>query len=170
MNMIASPATAGRREWIGLAVVARPCLLYSMDRTVLDLAVPAISADLKPTSTQLLWIIDIYGFLVAGSLIPMGALGDRIGRRRLLLIGASAFGVASTLAAFSTSATMLIASRAALGLAGATLAPSTLSLIRNMFLDPRQRALAISVWISSYSAGAVIGPPLGGFMLQHFWW
>src|SRR5947209_13063252 len=110
MNMVASPVRAGRREWIGLAVIALPCLLYSMDLTVLDLAVPAISADLKPTSTQLLWIIDIYGFLVAGALIPMGALGDRIGRRRLLLIGASAFGVASTLAAFSTSPAMLIAS------------------------------------------------------------
>src|SRR6266404_3943138 len=123
-----------------------------------------------PTSAQLLWIIDIYGFLVAGSLITMGTLGDRIGRRRLLLIGAAGFGVASTLAAFSTSAGMLIATRAVLGLAGATLAPSTLSLIRNMFLDPRQRAVAIGVWISSYSAGAVIGPPLGGLLLEYFWW
>jgi len=137
---------------------------------VLDLAVPSLSADLKPSSTQLLWIIDIYGFLVAGSLITMGTLGDRIGRRRLLLIGAAAFAVASVLAAFSTSAGMLIATRAVLGLAGATLAPSTLSLIRNMFLDPRQRTVAVGVWISSYSAGAVIGPPLGGFLLQHFWW
>ena len=170
METFASPARAGRREWIGLAVIALPCLLYSMDLTVLDLAVPALSADLKPTSTQLLWIIDIYGFLVAGALIPMGTLGDRIGRRRLLLIGAAAFGVASALAAFSSSAGMLIASRAVLGLAGATLAPSTMSLIRNMFLDARQRSLAIAVWISSYSAGGVIGPALGGFLLQHFWW
>jgi len=162
--------SAGRREWIGLAVIALPCLLYSMDLTVLNLAVPSLTADLKPSSTQLLWIIDIYGFLVAGSLITMGTLGDRIGRRRLLLIGAAAFGVASALAAFSTSAEMLIATRAVLGLAGATLAPSTLSLIRNMFLDPRQRAVAIGVWISSYSAGAVIGPPLGGFLLEYFWW
>jgi MFS transporter, DHA2 family, multidrug resistance protein len=164
------PPKAGRREWIGLAVIALPCLLYSMDLTVLNLAVPSLSADLKPSSTQLLWIIDIYGFLVAGSLITMGTLGDRIGRRRLLLIGAAAFGVASALAAFSRSAGMLIATRAVLGLAGATLAPSTLSLIRNMFHDPRQRAVAVGVWISSYSAGAVIGPPLGGFLLQHFWW
>ena len=95
---------AGRREWIGLAVIALPCLLYSMDLTVLNLAVPALSADLEPSSAQLLWIVDIYGFLVAGSLITMGTLGDRIGRRRLLLIGAAAFGVASVLAAFSTSA------------------------------------------------------------------
>jgi len=170
MRTIASPPRAGRREFIGLAVIALPCLLYSMDLTVLELAVPAISADLKPTSTQLLWILDIYGFLVAGALIPMGTLGDRIGRRRLLLIGAGAFGVASVLAAFSTSARMLIANRALLGLAGATLAPSTLSLIRNMFLDPGQRASAVAVWIASYSAGAVIGPPLGGLLLQHFWW
>ena len=107
-----------------------------MDLTVLNLAVPSLSADLKPSSTQLLWIIDIYGFLVAGSLITMGTLGDRIGRRRMLLIGAAAFGAASALAAFSTSAGMLIATRAVLGVAGATLAPSTMSLIRNMFLDP----------------------------------
>jgi MFS transporter, DHA2 family, multidrug resistance protein len=126
---------AGRREWIGLAVIALPCLLYSMDLTVLELAVPKLSADLKPTSSQLLWIMDIYGFLLAGFLITMGTLGDRIGRRRLLLIGAAAFGAASLLAAFSTSSEMLIATRALLGIAGATLAPSTLALIRNMFLQ-----------------------------------
>src|SRR5690348_11620005 len=167
---IATSSRAGRREWIGLAVIALPCLLYSMDLTVLNLAVPSLTVDLKPTSTQLLWIIDIYGFLVAGSLITMGTLGDRIGRRRLLLIGAVAFGAASVLAAFSRSAATLIASRAVLGLAGATLAPSTMSLIRNMFLDPHQRSVAIGVWISSYSAGAVIGPPVGGLLLEHFWW
>src|SRR5687767_15316012 len=124
-----------------------------MDLTVLHLAVPQLSADLKPSAAQLLWIIDIYGFLVAGSLITMGTLGDRIGRRRLLLIGAGAFGIASVLAAFSTSAEMLIATRALLGIAGATLAPSTLSLIRNMFLDPHQRTVAISMWITSFSVG-----------------
>ncbi|MFL5373641.1 MAG: MFS transporter, partial [Myxococcales bacterium] len=170
MTTVPAQVRAGRREWSGLAVIALPCLLYSMDLTVLDLAVPALSADLKPSSTQLLWILDIYGFLVAGSLVTMGTLGDRIGRRRLLLFGAGAFAAASTLAAVSTSAAMLIAARAVLGLAGATLAPSTLSLIRNMFLDPRQRTVAVGVWISSYSAGAVIGPPLGGFLLQHFFW
>ena len=161
---------ATRREWIGLAVIALPCLLYSMDLTVLNLAVPKLSAALKPSSTQLLWIIDIYGFFVAGSLITMGTLGDRIGRRRLLMIGAVAFGVASVLAAFSRTPSMLIAARAVLGLAGATLAPSTLSLIRNMFLDPKQRSVAIGVWIASYSAGGVIGQPLGGVLLEHFWW
>src|SRR5215207_375922 len=127
------PARATRREWLGLAVIALPCLLYSMDLSVLNLAVPQLSADLKPSSAQLLWIVDIYGFLLAGCLITMGTLGDRVGRRRLLLIGAAAFGVASVLAAFSTSVGMLIVSRALLGVAAATLAPSTLSLIRNMF-------------------------------------
>ncbi|MGH2573966.1 MAG: MFS transporter [Actinomycetota bacterium] len=166
---VAAPR-AGRREWIGLAVIALGCVLYVMDLTILHLAVPAISADLQPSSAQLLWIIDIYGFLVAGSLITMGTLGDRIGRRRLLMIGAAAFGVASVLAAFSTSAEMLIATRALLGIAGATLAPSTLSLIRNMFLDPQQRTVAISIWITSFSVGAAIGPLLGGLVLEFFWW
>jgi DHA2 family multidrug resistance protein-like MFS transporter len=161
---------AGRKEWMGLGVLAIACVLYVMDLTVLHLAVPAISAALQPSSTQLLWIIDIYGFLVAGSLITMGTLGDRIGRRRLLMIGATAFGFASVLAAFSTSAEMLIATRALLGIAGATLAPSTLSLIRSMFLDPRQRTVAIGVWITSFSVGAAIGPLLGGLVLEFFWW
>lgn len=169
MNTSEAPK-ATRREWLGLAVIALPCLLYSMDLTVLYLAVPALSADLQPSSAQLLWILDIYGFLVAGSLITMGTLGDRIGRRRLLLIGAAAFGVISVLAAFSTSAEMLIATRALLGIAGATLAPSTLSLISNMFLDPKQRQFAIGIWAASFSAGAAIGPPLGGILLEYFWW
>ena len=161
---------AGKKEWIGLAVIALPCLLYSMDLTVLHLAVPKLSEDLRPSSAQLLWIIDIYGFLVAGSLITAGTLGDRIGRRRLLLIGAAMFGVASVLAAFSRSAGMLIATRALLGIAGATVAPSTLSLIRNMFHNDRERTTAISVWIMAYSVGGAIGPLIGGLMLEHFWW
>src|SRR5215208_1797423 len=161
---------ASHREWVGLAVLALPCLLYSMDLEVLYLAVPKLSADLGPTSSQLLWITDIYGFLLAGFLITMGTLGDRIGRRRLLMIGAGAFGAASVLAAFSTSSEMLIAARALLGIAGATLAPSTLSLIRNMFLDPDQRTFAIGVWATSFSAGAALGPLAGGALLQFFWW
>jgi DHA2 family multidrug resistance protein-like MFS transporter len=169
-NVAAEPLRATRREWIGLAVIALPGLLYAMDLTVLDLAVPHLSADLEPTAPQLLWIIDIYGFLVAGSLITMGTLGDRIGRRRLLMIGAATFGAASVLAAFSSSAEMLIGARALLGLAGATLAPSTLSLIRSMFLDPDQRRVAIGIWITSYSVGGAIGPVLGGVLLQFFWW
>ncbi|MCC7208252.1 MAG: MFS transporter, partial [Anaerolineae bacterium] len=129
-----------------------------------------LSEKLAPTSAELLWIVDIYGFLVAGSLITMGTLGDRIGRRKLLLIGAGAFGLASTIAAFSTSAGMLIASRALLGVAGATLMPSTLSLIRNMFVNPHQRSRAIGLWISGFSVGGAVGPLVGGFVLEHFSW
>jgi len=161
---------AGRKEWIGLAVLALPCVLYSMDLTVLNLAVPSLSADLRPGAAELLWIVDIYGFLVAGSLITMGTLGDRIGRRKLLLIGSVVFGLASGLAAFSTSSGMLIATRALMGVAAATLAPSTLSLIRNMFHDPHERTVAISAWVMSYSAGAAIGPVIGGLLLENFWW
>jgi DHA2 family multidrug resistance protein-like MFS transporter len=165
-----SPARAGRREWLGLAVLMLPTLLIVMDLTVLHLAVPHLSAELKPTSSQLLWIVDIYGFLIAGSLITMGTLGDRIGRRRLLLIGGAAFGLASVLAAFSPTAELLIASRALLGIAGATLMPSTLALIRTMFVDPAQRSVAIGIWISGFSAGSAIGPLIGGALLQYFWW
>jgi DHA2 family multidrug resistance protein-like MFS transporter len=170
MTTMTPPAKATRREWIGLAVLALACLLYVMDLTVLHLAVPAMSADLQPTSAQLLWIIDIYGFLVAGSLVTMGTLGDRIGRRRLLMIGAGAFGLVSIMAAFSVSAEMLILSRALLGIAGATLAPGTLSLIFHMFTDPRERSIAVGVWIGSFSAGSAVGPVLGGVMLEFFWW
>lgn len=169
--MTSSPSLkATRKEWIGLAVIALPCMVYAMDLTVLNLALPAISAQLNPSSSQLLWIIDIYGFLVAGLLITMGTLGDRIGRRKLLLIGAAAFGVASAIAAFSDSAGMLIAMRALLGIAGATLAPSTMSLIRNMFHDEHERQFAIGVWIASFSLGSAIGPLVGGVLLQFFWW
>lgn len=165
-----TPRKAGRKEWVGLAVIALPCLLYSMDLTVLNLAVPHITADLKPSATQLLWIVDIYGFVIAGVLITMGTLGDRIGRRKLLLIGAACFGVTSVLAAFSTTAEMLIVARALLGVSAATLAPSTLSLISNMFPDPKERTFAIGVWISSFSAGGAIGPLIGGLLLTWFWW
>jgi DHA2 family multidrug resistance protein-like MFS transporter len=161
---------ASRRDWLGLAVIALPCMLYAMDLTVLNLALPRIAADLRPSSATLLWIVDIYGFFVAGLLVTMGNLGDRIGRRRLLLIGATAFGIASVVAAMSRTAGMLIFARAVLGVAGATLAPSTLSLIRNMFLQPRQRTVAIGVWTASYSIGGAIGPLLGGAMLRHFHW
>ena len=161
---------AGRKEWIGLAVLALAALVYVMDLTVLHLAVPALSADLQPSSTELLWIIDIYGFMVAGFLITMGTLGDRIGRRKLLMIGAAAFGAMSILTAFSSSSEMLIVSRALLGIAGATLAPSTLSLIFSMFTDPGQRARAIAVWVSAFSVGSAVGPILGGLLLEFFWW
>src|SRR4051794_1621557 len=165
-----TPKTAGRREWIALAVLALPCVVYAMDLTVLNLALPALSADLRPSGAEQLWIVDVYGFMVAGLLITMGSLGDRIGRRRLLLIGAAGFGAASVLAALATSAGMLIAARALLGIAGATVAPSTLSLITTLFQDARQRTFAVGVWITSYSAGAAIGPLVGGAVLQRFGW
>jgi DHA2 family multidrug resistance protein-like MFS transporter len=161
---------ATRREWTGLAVIALPCLVYAMDLTVLNLALPAISVDLSPTSAQLLWMVDIYGFFVAGFLITMGTLGDRYGRRLLLMIGAAAFAAASIAAALSTSASMLVAMRALLGVAGATLAPSTMSLIRNMFRHDDERRFAIGVWIASFSLGGVVGPLVGGVMLQWFGW
>ena len=165
-----APPQATRRDWIGLGVLALACLLYAMDLTVLHLAVPSLSADLEPSGSELLWIVDIYGFMVAGFLITMGTLGDRIGRRRLLMIGAAAFAAVSVLAAFSTSPEMLIAARALQGVAGATFAPATLSLIFNMFLDPRQRTIAVGVWIAGFSAGSAVGPVAGGLLLEHFWW
>lgn len=163
-------AKAGPREWAGLAVLALPTLLLAMDNTVLFLALPHLTEDLAPSSTQMLWIMDIYSFLIAGFLIAMGNLGDRIGRRRLLLIGAVIFGGTSVLAAYSTSAEMLIASRALLGISGAALMPSTLSLIRNMFTDSKQRTTAIAVWMGCFVLGVVLGPILGGALLEYFWW
>ncbi|HEX6574041.1 MAG TPA: MFS transporter, partial [Gemmatimonadaceae bacterium] len=144
--------------------------LLAVDFTVLHLAIPRITADLKPGSTQLLWIVDIYGFFIASSLITMGTLGDRIGRRKLLMIGGAAFGVASAIAAFASTASTLIITRALLGVAGATLMPSTMALIRNMFHDPDQRRIAIAVWINCFVVGGALGPLVGGFMLENFWW
>ncbi|CAM3811014.1 MFS transporter [Kibdelosporangium persicum] len=161
---------AGRREWLGLAVLALPTLLLALDMSVLHLAVPHLAADLRPSSTELLWIIDIYGFLIAGFLVTMGTVGDRIGRRKLLMIGGAAFGVASIAAAFATSPQMLIAARAGLGIAGATLMPSTLALISNMFQDAKQRGTAIAVWMSCFMGGMVIGPVVGGVLLENFHW
>ncbi|HEY7488691.1 MAG TPA: MFS transporter [Streptosporangiaceae bacterium] len=166
----ASAERAGRREWIGLAVLTLPTLLLSVDLSVLFLALPRLTVDLHASSTQQLWIMDIYGFMLAGFLVTMGTLGDRIGRRKLLLIGASAFGLASVVAAYSVNAEMLIATRALMGIAGATQMPSTLALISNMFKNAKQRGLAIAAWMSCFVGGTAIGPVVGGTMLQHFWW
>jgi DHA2 family multidrug resistance protein-like MFS transporter len=165
-----SDVRASWREWLGLAVLALPTLLVSLDIGALFLALPSISAEFGASSVEQLWITDIYGFLLTGFLITMGTLGDRIGRRRLLLIGAAAFGVMSVAAAYSTSPEMLIRSRAALGIAGATLMPSTLALITNMFRDPRQMGIAIATWVSCMMVGAAIGPVVGGLLLSAFWW
>jgi DHA2 family multidrug resistance protein-like MFS transporter len=161
---------AGRREWLGLTVLVLPTLLVAMDMTSLFLALPQLSADLGASATEQLWITDSYGFVVAGFVITMGTVGDRIGRRRLLFFGGAAFAVTSVVAAFSTSPEMLIVARAALGVAGATLMPSTLALITNMFRDDRQRGKAISIWATCQFAGGAAGPVLAGFLLQHFAW
>ncbi|MPZ85916.1 MAG: MFS transporter [Actinophytocola sp.] len=167
---VETKAVAGRREWVGLAVLALPTLLLSVDMSVLHLAVPHLAADLRPSSSELLWIIDIYGFMIAGFLVTMGTLGDRIGRRKLLMIGGAAFGLASIGAAFATSPAMLIGARALLGIAGATLMPSTLALISNMFQNPKQRGTAIAVWMSCFMGGMVLGPVVGGLLLDVAWW
>lgn len=161
---------AGRKEWIALGVLALPLLLVSMDVSVLYFAVPFISADLGVSATEQLWIFDIYGFVLAGLLITMGSLGDRIGRRRLLIFGAIAFGLASVAAAYSQTPEQLIAARAVLGIGGATLMPSTLALIRNMFHDPVQRGKAIAFWSAVMMGGISLGPVLSGVLLEHFWW
>lgn len=169
MNALITPR-ATRREWLGLAVLALPCLLYSMDLTILNLVLPSLAVSLRPSSVELLWIIDIYGFFVAAFLVPLGALGDRFGRRRVLLFGAFLFAATSALAALATSPPWVIAARACMGLAGASLAPSTLSLIRTLFRDARDRTVAVGVWIASYSLGGALGPLVGGVLLAHFPW
>ncbi|CAL9392859.1 Antiseptic resistance protein [Streptomyces sp. enrichment culture] len=159
-----------RGRWLALAVLVLAVLLVAVDATVLGLATPSLSEDLKPSGTQLLWIGDIYSFVIAGLLVSMGSLGDRIGRKKLLLTGATAFGAVSVLTACATSPEMMIVARALLGVAGATLMPSTLALIRNIFTDPRERSLAIGIWGATASAGAAVGPVVGGALLQHFYW
>ncbi|MEV5787116.1 MFS transporter [Streptomyces sp. NPDC048448] len=163
-------ARAGRREWTALGVLMLPLLLVSMDVSVLYFAIPAISADLEPSGTQQLWIFDIYAFVLAGLLMTMGSLGDRIGRRRLLLFGAAAFGAASALAAYADSAQTLIAARALLGVGGATLMPSTMAIVRTMFTDPGQRAKAIGLWSGVMTGGVALGSVMSGVLVQYFWW
>ncbi|MFC9823236.1 MFS transporter [Streptomyces erythrochromogenes] len=166
----ATARLAGRREWTAFTVLVLPLLLVSMDVSVLYFAIPAITEQLDPSATQQLWIFDSYAFALSGLLITMGSLGDRIGRRRLLLIGAAAFGLASVGAAYATSAEMLIAARVLLGIGGATLMPSTLALVRNLFQDDKQRGKAIAIWSGAMTGGIALGSVLSGVMLNHFWW
>ncbi|KRB43802.1 MFS transporter [Terrabacter sp. Root181] len=169
-SSVTSPPRAGRREWTALAVLCLPLLIVSMDVSVLFFAVPHIAESLSPTANQLLWIFDIYGFVLAGLLLTMGGLADRFGRRRLLLAGALAFGVASVLAAYAPTAGWLIAARALLGVGGATLMPSTLAIIRNLFNADDERAKAVGVWSAVMAGGVGIGPIISGILLEHYWW
>jgi DHA2 family multidrug resistance protein-like MFS transporter len=167
----AAPVTrAGPRAWLGLAVLFLPTLLVAIDNTVLGFALPAISAALAPSATQQLWIVDVYPLVLAGLLVTMGTLGDRIGRRRTLLIGVAGFGAVSLAATFATDAAQLVAARALLGFFGAMLMPATLALLRTLFPDRTQRRLAVAIWATGFAAGAAVGPIVGGLLLAHFWW
>ncbi|MFF4445003.1 MFS transporter [Streptomyces sp. NPDC001502] len=169
-NPSATARLAGRREWTAFTVLLLPLLLVSMDVSVLYFAIPAITDQLDPSATQQLWIFDSYAFALSGLLVTMGSLGDRIGRRKLLLIGATAFGLASIGAGYATSPEMLIAARVLLGIGGATLMPSTLALVRNLFQDAKQRGKAIAIWSGAMTGGIALGSVLSGVMLNHFFW
>jgi DHA2 family multidrug resistance protein-like MFS transporter len=158
------------RAWLGLAVLTLPTALLAMDITILYLAAPHLAKSLEPTNTELLWILDSYGFMIAALMIPMGALGDRIGRRKLLLVGAGAFAVGSVVAAYAPTAEALIAARVLLGVAGSTLMPSTLALISTLFPEPGRRGTAIGVWAAAISGGVALGPVVGGALLTTWWW
>ncbi|HEX6344714.1 MFS transporter [Umezawaea sp.] len=160
----------GRRRWAALGVLVGSVLLLAIDGTVLYLAVPSLSRDLAPTATEVLWIGDVYSLALAGLLVTTGTLADRVGRKRVLLVGTAAFGAASLLAAFSTSSEMLIGARLLLGVAGATIMPSTLSIIRNLFPDARERTRAIAIWSAGSGGGLALGPLIGGALLERFWW
>lgn len=167
----AAPAgTSAARRWLALTALMFPVLLIAVDNTVLAFAVPSISLALQPSSTEILWIVDVYALVLAGLLVPMGSIGDRIGRRRILLIGATGFAVVSAAAVFATSAGQLIGARALIGVFGSMIMPATLSLIRNIFADATERRLAIAIWAATYSGGAALGPLVGGALLEHFAW
>ena len=158
------------RARLALAVLTLPALLISLDLSVLLVALPRLAEELGADAAEQLWITDVYGFLVAGFLVTMGTLGDRIGRRRLLLVGAVAFGAASLAAAYAPTPELLIAARAALGVAGATLMPSTLALVTELFPEPRAQGTAVATVFSAIMAGGALGPAVGGLLLAHFWW
>ncbi|MEV0585201.1 MFS transporter [Nonomuraea sp. NPDC050310] len=158
------------RSWLGLLAVLGPVLLVSMDGSILFLAMPRISRELTPTADQALWILDGYGFAVGSLLIAFGNLGDRYGRLKLLMIGTAAFGAASAAAAFAPDAGLLIAARLLMGVAGATLLPSALAVLSELFTDPGHRARAIGIFAATFAAGFAVGPIAGGVLLERFWW
>ncbi|MEE2569871.1 MFS transporter [Pseudarthrobacter sp. J64] len=158
------------RDWLALGLLMFPVLLVAVDNTALTFALPEIARSLQTTGVQLLWIVDAYPLVLAALLVAMGSFGDRIGRRRLLLIGSVGFAAVSAITAFSPSAGFLIAGRAALGFFGAMLMPSTLSLIRNIFPEPNRRRLAVAIWAAGFSGGAALGPIFGGWLVEHLWW
>ncbi|WP_406018822.1 MFS transporter [Kocuria rhizophila] len=168
--MVEEQRKAGPRQWASLVVLMLPVLLVSVNNTALSFALPAISQGLHPTASQLLWIVDVYPLILAALLIPMGSLGDRMGRRKMLMIGSTGFGLVSLFAAFAPSAEWLLAARVGIAVFGSMLLPTTLSLLRTVFRDDRQRSLAIAIWTAGFSAGAALGPIAGGFLLNHFWW
>ncbi|MFG2331829.1 MFS transporter [Streptomyces sp. NPDC048604] len=163
-------AADGANRWVVLVVLCVSLLLVTLDATVLHVAVPSLSSDLRPSSTQLLWVVDAYPLICASLLILFGTLGDRIGRRKVMLFGYAIFGTASALAATADSAEVLIAARALLGVGGAMIMPATLSILRAVFPDRRERATAIGIWTATAAVGAATGPVLGGFLVEHFWW
>lgn len=168
--MVEEQRKAGPRQWASLVVLMLPVLLVSVNNTALSFALPAISQGLHPTASQLLWIVDVYPLILAALLIPMGSLGDRMGRRKMLMIGSTGFGLVSLFAAFAPTAEWLLAARVGIAVFGSMLLPATLSLLRSVFRDDRQRTLAIAIWTAGFSAGAALGPIAGGFLLNHFWW
>lgn len=159
-----------RPRWPALAALCLPMLIVSMEVSELFFAVPFIASDLNPSATQQLWIFDVYGFVLAGLLLTMGSLADRVGHRRLLMVGAVGFSGASILAAFAPTASLLILARAVLAVSGATLMPSTLALIRHIFDDDADRAKAIAAWNAVLAGGVAVGPIISGLLLEHFWW
>lgn len=168
--MSASPRQASWRDWCGLGAMALALFMLSTDNTMLFLAQPSIGADLRPSAAQGLWIVHVGAFLGAALVITMGRLGDRVGRKRLVIIGMAGYGAASLFAAFAPTAETLIGARPLLGAATAVVTPSAMALLRTMFTDPEQFTRAFAIVMAAFSAGVAFGPPMGGLLIEYFWW